>query len=423
MPLLLIGLAARPEGQEPASSAEEQLGHPEDSELRRHDTADLRGAEREGLLDELLPGGREGLRRLADAGIEWEAFLTTDSSRLVSGGAEPDSSASRALFDALVRLDTERVLGLPGGTLVFGVQAFGGKNGSRQVGVLQNTSSLDTEEDRVQFAHLWYEQALAGGRTRLRLGKMDANALFDAADTGAHFLHSAMALSPTILGLPTYPDSAYGVVWSQELHPACGLRLGLFDGAGQEGVTTGSRGPRTVFGKPADLFLVAEVEGSWGTEAARAGRLAIGSWRHTGDFERFDGGQDEGTQGTYLVLEQCLLRGEGNRSLDLFARWGHADPEVAPFDAHLSAGLVASDFCSPSWKDRIGLGFSAVRLSDEPGAGFDEEAEIAWDTFFAFELVPGLRLKPDLQLVLDPGGRADLRNAWILTLRATFELL
>jgi porin len=369
-----------------------------------------------------------GRRRteLAGRGVTLDAFLTVDASAFPSGGADPGGGAVRGLLDLVARLDLERLLGVRGATFAVGLQAYGGEDPTADVGVVQPLSGIDDPDDRVQLAIFWWEQAWRDGATRLRVGKTDANSLFADVRCALDFVHSSFGNSPTMLGFPTYPESAFGVAARQALGGGASLSAGVFDGAAQEGVRTGQDGPSTFLGEPADLFLIAQADIAWGKD--RPGRLALGAWRHTGDFARYDGGADEdGTDGFYAVLEQRLAgarvlgSGEG-RALDAFLQLGTADADVSPIDGHVGAGVVASGWLWPARDDVLGLGVSSALLSDEPAAGFDTPAETALELFWALDLVPGVRLQPDLEVVIDPGGDASRDEAWIATLRLNVSL-
>jgi porin len=230
-----------------------------------------------------------------------------------------------------------------------------------------------------------------------------------------------MGFSPTILGLPTYPDPSFGLVARQRLGEHLQLRAGVFDGAAQEGYSTGSLGPATLFGAPDDLFLIGELDGRW-----RGGRVGLGAWQHTGTFERFDGGQEDGTQGLYAVADQRLIGETGEDAdpggLDAFGQLGLADPDVSLFELHVGAGLAWRHPFAPARNDELGLGLSWVELSDAPGASHGEEREVAFELFYAFEPIPWVRLQPDVQYILNPGGDPTLDDALLLTLRVSASL-
>lgn len=407
---LLLALLAC---QQPVGEGSAGQGEPVRHERPAHPTDELAS-----WLSRDLRSARE---RWAEAGVRVEALLTTDLSSVLAGGRDPGATALRGLLDVYVTVDGARVLGLPGGELVVGVQAYGGDDGTADVGALQCVSSIDAPDERVQVAHLWYEQAWGEDGAYVRVGKMDANAWFAAPPGAEGFVHSSMTLSPTLLGVPTWPDTSFGAMAGAELADGLLLELGVFDGAAQAGVRTGSAGLGSVLGGPDDAFLVAQATAGWG-----GGSLALGAWHHTGAFARYDGGEEQGTEGAFAVLAQRCLeqrRGGGRgRTLDAFLQLGNAREAVSPFALHVGLGVVARRALLPERDDALGLGVSHVQLSDAAGAGFTAEAETALEAYWEVELAPGLRLAPDLQCVLDPGGDAARDDAWLATLRLSASL-
>jgi porin len=205
----------------------------------------------------------------------------------------------------------------------------------------------------------------------------------------------------------------------QQLAPEWHLRIGVFVGAGQEGIQTGERGPSTLLGDPSDLFVIAEV----GYECASRtlpGRVSVGAFEHTGTFARFDGGSEDGTSGLYAVLEQTV--NVQARPFDLFLQLGEADDSVAAITRHVGIGATAGDVIMPGRSDALGVGVSWAKLTDADGPGFTTKSEAALELFYGFDLAPGVRVKPDLQYIVDPGGDASVDNAWILTMRVTLSL-
>lgn len=67
--------------------------------------------------------------------------------------------------------------------------------------------------------------------------------------------------------------------------------------------------------------------------------------------------------------------------------------------------------------DVAGLMASYVHFSDEPGAGFIDDGELAVELFYKAQVTPWFSLKPDLQYIANPGG-IGLDDAWVGTLRA-----
>lgn len=392
----------------------------DDRDLRRHDVSagSLEAAD-SGWAARLVEFVQRAQTAAAQRGVEANVFFTLDASQHVSGGAAPGSGAVRELFDLVLAVDGAK-LGVPGGRLLFDVQGIAGEDASAEVGVVQAYSSIDAPDDRLQLARVWWEQTWDGPLSALRVGKMDANGWFAYTDGGSRFLHSSQGFSPTILSLPTYPDSAFGAAallqgaWQSE------LRLGIYDGSFQEGRRTGLYGPSSVFGAPSDLFLIAEADLGWGVRGEDGGRIGLGAWRHTGDFARYGGGVEQHATGTYAVLEHDVRPASDAPLLQFFAQFGSADEELSPIESYWSLGAVALQPFSARFDDALGIAFSSAELSEQ--AGFTRDAETVVELFYALDVIPGVRLKPDVQYIGSPGGAAGISDAWIVTLRVTLAL-
>jgi porin len=390
-------------------------------DLRKRDVPlEKLGADESGYVGWILFDWGGARQKLEDLGLAIEMLYTTDASYALSGGADPHGTALRGLLDVTFSFDTEPALGLPGGSLHAGVQWINGTDGSLRFGTEQAFSNIDAEH-RFQLSRVWYEQFIEATKSRLRIGKIDGNSLFAYVDGGGQFIHSSMGFSPTIYLMPTYPDAAFGAAIVQALGRGFELRAGVFDGALARGVRTGQSGPQTVFHSPHDLFFIGEVNCSWGASAP--GRAGIGAWMHDGTLERFGGGAEDGTNGTYALIEQRLWNSSARETsvIDGFVQLGYADPDVSPIDTHFGMGVQWTDAFTSN-QDRLGLGFTRAGLSSAAGAGFTADHETAVELFYGFELAPWVRAKPDLQYVIHPGGDAALTDAWIATFRVTFSL-
>ena len=357
-----------------------------------------------------------GLRtRIAEHGLTFDVDIVADYSMVLSGGAEPRGIADRLLAQAGVTLDTEKALGWPGGQVFITYQGFHGDDGSLDSGDAQVYSNIDATAFDALYS-VYYEQRLIDDQLDIKLGKMDANADFAYVNNGAAFIHSSPGFSPTILSFPSYPDpsTAVNMFWHDRRGPYLGA--GVYDGATQDGIATGTRGPATFFGPPDATFYIAEA-GAVYDFAGHPGRLGIGAWHHTGIFERFDASEADHASGTYVVLDQTLYSAARSpRQLEGFAQYGRVNGAVSPFSDHVGAGVTLSAPSTDRPDDAVGLMASYVVFSDAPGTDFKADYELAIEAFYAVQLGPILRLKPDLQYIANPGGRG-LANATVGTLR------
>lgn len=358
---------------------------------------------------------------LEQRGVDLGASLTADFSKNISGGAS-HAGTTRHLFDFSVGLDLGTIAGIDGGSLYIDFQTQNGQDGSVETGDLQAYSNIDAPGFTALY-EFWYQQFFFDSRLRVKAGKIDANADFAFVEHGGEFIHSSAGFSPTIFALPTYPDPAFGALAFIGEGKGVYAGVGVFDGALQEGFATGALGPATFFGDPADLFFIGEAGYTWGGERSLSGRVAAGAWHHDGTFAQFSGGTKGGATGFFVVYDQMLYQeqssGEDGQGIGLFAQYGWADPELSEVEHHFGLGTQWTGALPCRDEDVVGLMVSWAELSDKPGAGFTDDAEVAVEWFYKLHLCDHVSLKPDVQYIVNPGG-AGLDDAWVATLRVEF---
>lgn len=130
-----------------------------------------------------------------------------------------------------------------------------------------------------------------------------------------------------------------------------------------------------------------------------------------------DGNSTAGAWGGYLGLEQELFRQEVEgavRSVSAFALVSVHEPDrtraAAPLGACWSAGLVAAGLVPSRPDDRLGIGLSQVRFSD------DTTPETVTEAYYHCQLLPWAYAKPVLQYVDHPAG-ADSNHTWVAGLQ------
>jgi porin len=363
--------------------------------------------------------------RLGELGITPGFSWIVDTSTVASGGID-DRTTTRNLWAANVELDLQKLVGLDGGRVFVEYQSHAGRDTTADVGAFQEITNIDAERSIHAFARVWFEQRLFDDALRVKVGKIDANNDFATVHYGGEFLLSSASLSPTILGLPTYPETAFGFDVFVEPCDALYLGIGLYDGSALEGNNTGSTGPSSFFHDSNERFLIGEAGLKWGHGAGSfAGRFAVGAWHQGGDFDRFDGGIEDGTDGLYAVLDQRLwARNPGDvddeRGVGCFLQFGTADDEVSDIDLHLGSGVAWRGPVDSRPDDVVGFGASRVQFSDRSPA-YDESTETIFELFYHYQVTPWFTLKPDVEYVIDPGGDSSIDDALVLTLRARID--
>ncbi|HEX5010300.1 MAG TPA: carbohydrate porin [Planctomycetota bacterium] len=435
VPLLLLGACALP----PAAPAEEGDAPPAPAAPQDQPgataTTDPAQVEESAQIEESaeaqaedeepdanLTGDWGGLRPwLEEQGLQIELSATSDVAQVVHGGAHRGQT-TQVLWDAAATADLDRLIGWRGASAYLEWWTRPGPLLNDDVGDWQGTSNIDTPH-RSELYEAWLEAWPAPDVLRVKLGKLDVFDDFAVVESAADFLNNGMAYSPTLSPMPSYPDSAYGGLLFGYPAQATWVGAGVFDGSAQQGVKTGTHGASTLFGSPSDLFMVGEVGHSWPREGgALAGRAALGAWRHSGDYQRFEGGGQEGVAGAYAIFEQELWAEEPEQADDVqgltfFVQLATTDKKVIEVARAVAAGVQWVGPLAERDEDILGLGATRADFSDEPGAGFTRDHELALETFYRWQATPWLAIQPDVQYVLDPGGDAALDDALVVTLR------
>ncbi|MBM4060466.1 MAG: carbohydrate porin [Planctomycetes bacterium] len=350
-----------------------------------------------------------GLRtRLDDLGIEFGGGYTADWTAPWTGGLRSRDSVC-TLFDVNAAFDLEALAGLPRTLAFVDVYWIEGRGPSGDVGDFQGVSNIAVDNTG-QIAELWVETWI-GEQFRVKAGKVDFNSEFAFNELGAEFVNSTAAITPCIVAYPTYPDPATAVNLFYVPDGRFQAGIGIYDGAGAEGISTGGRGPGGFFGTDGSsaYFLAAEVGCAWpGGESWGSGRAAFGLWYHTADFERFGGGTDSATEGFWLTLEQNLWRENpaepGDRQgLGAYAAFGRAHDTISAVGSTFTCGVAWTGALAHRDHDVFGVAIHHADLSDDPAAGTPDD-ETVFEVLYKVAVTPAISLKPDLQYVLNPGG-------------------
>ena len=345
-----------------------------------------------------------------------------DYSYNASGGIKTGSS-SRSFFDINLTLDLQSALNWENGTASIGFQKYSGDDATDLVGDFQGTGSNDGPDVEI-LSELWVERFFLENTLRLKVGKVDANSEFAFVDNGAEFVNAALGItSPTISVLPTSPHTAVSANLFVYPYENIYGGFGIYDGATQSGRSTGTHGLDSIFRDPGSLFFIGEVGGSWiSGEDKRPNRLGVGVWRHNANFERFDGGSENGAEGFYVVFDKSLWtrtidQSDNRQSLNTFLQYGYASGTISEVKQHLGSGLVMTNPLGNRAEDLSGIGFTWVDFTDEPAAGFDDSFELIIECFYKVQFNSFLSIKTDFQYVVNPGGDSDLDNAGVPGIR------
>lgn len=411
---------------------------------------------------ETLTGDWGGVRtHLSDHGVTLAPVYTVEGLANVQGGQKRGAVAA-GLFRCDLDLDSEKLVGLPGGTLhASSLYAHGESLSQKYVGDLFTLSNIDAW-DSLGLFELWWEQSFFDHQASLRAGILAADEEFASTEYGGLFINSACGWPPFIavnLPSPAYPYGVLGVRAAWEPTPHWHFRAAVFDGApdmvGDDGEMRDHHGLSTELDDGA--LVIGEGMRTWheGEGPGLPGNVRLGFWYHTAHFADTHLGTDgrsladplsngeaadhEGNYGGYLTFEQQLTS-EGAepeqkpQGLGTFGRFGIAPSDRNTLGFYAEGGLHYLGILPGRDLDRCGIAVAYGRISDGlRGVAADARAlgvgasdlpdhELIVEAAYRFHLGHGVSIQPGCDWIMHPGGSGELPDAFVLSLRATFEL-
>lgn len=119
----------------------------------------------------------------------------------------------------------------------------------------------------------------------------------------------------------------------------------------------------------------------------------------------------------WFGIRACIPAPHKQTAVDVFAQYAKTDDAISAIDTHIAGGAEFTGLLAGRPKDISGLMASYVGFSDAPGADFVADYELAVEAFYGIRPVPWFELKPDMQYIINPGGRG-IDDALVGTLRA-----
>lgn len=369
-----------------------------------------------------LLGDIDGVRpALADHGVRTTLEFTLDVLSNVRGGIEHDTAAPM-LLDWAIEVDFDKMLGWTGGSGRINPLWLAGDGLTSSVDELTHVSNIEGL-GAARIFEAWLQQVLFDGALNARVGVMAADQEFATTDVGAVFLNSGFG-GPVFLSAnlswPIYPVGSTGFRLRWEPAAKTYVQAAVYDGdPGSEGVNRSGMKVRWDHGE--GVFSIAEAGWQFGDRGP--GALKAGVFYHTADFVNDASGHTtSGLAGGYALVEgRVWSEGPLPGTLDVFVRAGVAQPEGSFVGFSADAGLNFTGLLPGRPSDVLGLGAIYARVSpdfarpqpDAPHWGY----EALFEAVYKVAVTPACSIEPDVQVVLQPGGRTALPTATVLGVR------
>ena len=352
-----------------------------------------------------LEGGLFGYRkRLASHGVQIGGFYLNDTSWNLLGGISTRKSINRSLLDLETKLNTDGLFGWNGGKVVASVRFHFGPNGNAlQLGSIQGYSLIDYNPPVTQLYELYYQQTLLNGNWQVRIGTMDANAIFDIPTDAAAFVNPSSEDAPVFLQ-PAPPFSAPGLAGIYHISPQTTFLAGIFyDGRFHPTAFDSFLNALEPVNQPDGAFITAELDQYYQLSSRQPGAIAIGGFLRTGHFSTLNGAaQTDAGGGDWFIDQTVWQTPRAAHRLAAFFNMTGNDPRVSEVDASMQSGLLATGLIPGRDNDQTGVGLDWAHLSSR--AHTPDPYELVLEGFYAISLGRGATLQPDLQYFADTAG-------------------
>ena len=319
-------------------------------------------------------------------------------------------------FDMVFEADLDRLVGWRGAELHLYGLYNNGASISDLAGDTQAVSNIETGVRALRLYEAWIDQKF-GDHVSLRAGLYDLNSEFDALDASGLFVGSAHGIGTDFAqsgenGPSIFPATSLAA--RLEVTPADGwaVRAAILDAVPGDP----ARPARTHIrlGKDEGALVVGEVQAPFGD-----GKLLLGHWRYTADFDRIDGGgRDHGNAGSYVRAERSIVR-DGEQQVDAFARLGHASGRFNMFDLFASAGLKFSGWSLARDTDEFGIAVAAAFTARPYRAATGaSSSEVAVEATYRTQVASWLALQPSVQYIRRPSADPTIADALVVGLRS-----
>ncbi|MHA4837543.1 carbohydrate porin [Sphingopyxis sp. MSC1_008] len=326
-------------------------------------------------------------------------------------------------FDIVFEADMEALVGWSGAQVhVYGLYN-NGRSISDLVGDTQAVSNIETGTSALRLYEAWVDQKV-GEHVSVRAGLYDLNSEFDALDAAGLFVSSPHGIGTDFAqsgqnGPSIFPSTSLAARLAVTPAEGWTVRAAVLDGV--PGDPAHPARTTVKLGDGDGALLVGEVEAPLG-----GGKLLLGHWRYTADFDRNDGnGAGDGNAGTYVRAEAPLIDRSG-RKVDAFVRLGTATGRYNMFDRFASGGLKFSGWVPGRELDEFGIAVAAAFTSDSwrtaTGGG---ASEVAFEATYRAQLAPWLAVQPNIHYIHRPSADPAIADALVIGLRAeaSFSLL
>ncbi len=369
-----------------------------------------------------------GRTRLADAGITFKGGYVGEFADVMSGGKRTGNGIASQFYENAM-IDTDKLFGLPGGTITIGFNQRAGRSASsdfigNKLGVQEVYGAGETQ----RVTELSYEQKFPGDFLDAKGGFYPMGNDFAGTGLGCDFQNVGFCAHPQNL-----PASTNG--WADNPQARWGGRIKLMPtkdlyfetGLFQANATYTNPGNWLKVSTSGGTGVIIPVElGYTASLGGLPGHYKVGGYWDTSNATDVTNSRelDQGRYGFYALADQMIwsFDGTAERGLIALAQVSYSDPTTAVFQGTWLAALIAQGPFATRPNDYINIGYVRAvvnqrKLDREEATGLANlsNGEGVLEAGYGLQATPWLLIHPNVQYVMNPGtfSYTHIPNAWV----------
>lgn len=360
-----------------------------------------------------LLGDYKGIRgKLQERGIDIQSSYIIDTFAMRNRQKRISKGTYQGLYNLSVDLDSEKMKLYKGGKFHMLYQV--GNKGLSSIDFLNtysDMSSYNPSRSINQISELYYIQEIKDDLLNIKIGKQDANADFQALDTGFEFLNLSFSYIDNT-PMPLFPSQQTGIRARLKLPKDIYIQNGFYDGNLKIGAT-----PKSFFTGKNNYFNMTEIYKLTNFKG-KEGKYLIGDWIKTGKYESYKNSYERNNFGVYAGFEQKLTDRFEDKSggLSVFGQFGYARNSINDVPYYGGGGFVFKGITEKRKGDSIGIAYGHHQFDKTLHKTENRTAEHVIELFYKIKLTEFLYIQPDLQYIIKPGGNE--KNAFAVGLRS-----
>lgn len=393
---------------------------------------DLRGASwlENWLVQPQMTGGWFGLRdTFVGWGITPSVRYGTDLLANAAGGQQ-SGKAYAGEFAVDINVDMEKVAGLRGLTVGVSGDWASGTNLSNDIGNIFTVAQA-FEGNEMRLSNLYLQQSLLDGRLDVKAGRFATGADFLGSPADVSLVNDTLnpildAIQKNVPGVTAPPDTTWGGRVIARPTEALSLSAGAFYSDPTLNQLT-SNGTEFGISGSAGYFVVGEAAYRLNSEKGATGlpgRYRAGGYYDSNEYAFLNSPsrRQTGNYGFFLLGEQMVYREGGagsDQGLSLFGVLIYAPQQrINTLPWFASAGASYRGLVPGRDKDTAGFALYYGGFSrDLPGQTY----ELILEWTYAIAVARWLTVQPDLQYVINPGGRSSVGSAVVVGAQLAVE--